>query len=665
MKSRIVQLTIVMLLLSLNVYGEEITYCIDGGLNDSQFCEDTVPQSEFTEGIAWEPVAIFDSVPKSGTSIDFGEIPVGSMAISGIMVVNNGNKKLEISKIKILGEHASDFSVSSVEPFAIPGDSDDYHLITVKCIPSDKGLHNAILQLDSNDLGNSAPSYQLFCGSEVSDVALDNSATEMATILGGNVIGSLGYGYSSVYQRFKPQSCFYGDVSEVGGGSSDINFNYIGSYEELSEYFNFKVSGEFKLDFFNVSGSSKYVSSHQETKLSRSLFFKYAVKLPNGQFNQRGLNNFGQNMLNLNDPAKFRRACGDYFVFQTERGARLILGFQFNFTREEHKKYFFANLGAGVLSIFSVKSAINKSSTEIKEKSSITLTAYQEGGSVENLIQVFGTNNNILTCAFENFNSCEKAIDNAINYAKTFSSNIRKSPSIIDYVFSSYEDTGVFIPPETVPLDIISTRQEIGHEYEKQYGDLSLAMQWIEKFEIYSDQVQTKERTYLLDIKKKLEDNLVYLRRAAITCFDYIDSTCLNEKKLIFKKYLQKYDRDWLQGIYLLGEGEYLDSKAFWFDFKFEHGSFGRNRCSSHSSQKCLPSNCEVHKDTVYPEGYEVIPVEEKRVTSKKFSVSKNCITIDARGCSGFASNGRYRGNIIIYGQCGKEKIMIPPIISP
>jgi len=627
------------------------------------------------EGIGWKPIAIFDSTPKPGSLIDFGKIPVESMAINGIMIMNNGDKRLEISKIEIVGEHAGDFSVSSTEPFTIPENSDEYKLITIKCIPLDKGLRNATLKFYSNDLDNSTPSYQLSCEGETSEVALTSPLSEVTTKaevtakLSSNIVGSLGYGYSSLHQEFKPQSCFYGDVTEVGNSSADLSFEYIGGYEELARYFNLKAGGEFNFSFFSLDGKSEYVSSYQETKLSRSLFFKYKVKLPNGQFNQNGLNYFGQNMLNLNDPDRFRKACGDYFIFQTERGAQIILSFQFNFANEVQKKNFFASAGTSFFSFTSIKSAVDKSSTEIKEKSSITLRAYQEGGSADKLIDIFGTDNNILNCSFKDFYSCEKALNNAINYAKdTFSPSVSKSlPVIMDYIFSSYENAGIPISPEIVPLTVLATRQQIGHEYEKQYTDLLLATQWSDKFDIY--RATLEEHDYLSKIKNELENNILFLRRAVETCFDRIDS-CLSEKEEIFQNFLKDYDRDWLHGIYIdKFTEEYLDSKDFWFDHKYRHGFAKRGCATLYTRDLCLPSNCRLYKDIIHPEGYEIKPLEEKGVGSKNiYFTTDRCANIKSRGCSpSSSSNGRYKGYLTVYGQCIKyeDKIVTPPVPLP
>jgi len=621
-----------------------------------------------------QPVPLYYSLPELGNTLDFGRRVVGSAVNQDILTIGNkGNADLTVNFVTINGNSGEFKLISPNFPLTIA--SGVYEAITMQCRPAEKGLREATLQLSTNDPNQSFITYPLKCEGileEEETVAFCSTPNITPTERNDDIIGSLGFGYDNQRNIFKPQSCLKGSTTEVGAGSSNLDFTSISDFNELKRHLGIEVA--FNATFFKMNAETKFALDHRETELSRSLLFKVDVRLPNEQFDHNGLSEFGQKMYKSGHQC-FINACGDQFVFQTERGGSLYIAMKFDFTNSESKKEFFAKL-SGEYKVVDMSAEIQKTSSSVKESGKVTVSAYQIGGEVTQLTNIFGTDNisPFLTCNLVEFEKCQQAMQNAINYAKgNFANSISSKPHLLGYKAVSYKDIGVPMTLQAMSPEIIAARKELAYQFEWQYSDLLLTRSWLNDF---AEQLTAEDKQYLRDIEQALDINIEMLSHAGMWCFSDL-SSCLDKKREAFEN-LRDYNKEWLYGIQVvppvMGD-EYLDEKSFTLGYFEVTGCItGCGKCSSRSGEACLDENCVVDRTRQSHSNYgdslqgndaqPGIGIAVEKISVYEGSLATNtiegqCLKSVVTICNDstfFGKDGWYKGTHSIYGKCSQIK---------
>ncbi|HAI68024.1 MAG TPA: hypothetical protein DCM38_01140, partial [Gammaproteobacteria bacterium] len=108
---------------------------------------------------------VYTSTPQPNTLLDMGNSELGtpSTTTATIIVLNGGDKALDVSESVISGTQANDFRIKSgAAPFSL-SDSNTEQALELQCIPSQVGVRTAILTLKTNDPNQSSVSYPLTC----------------------------------------------------------------------------------------------------------------------------------------------------------------------------------------------------------------------------------------------------------------------------------------------------------------------------------------------------------------------------------------------------------------------------------------------------------------------------------------------------------------------
>ena len=425
-----------------------------------------------------------------------------------------------------------------------------------------------------------------------------------------NIIASLGFGYDQGRDLHKPQSCLKGNNGQVGGETAKIDFSLINGYEQFKRDLNLSAGLDVNAKLFKLNARSEFAMNHQETKLSKSMFLKSEI-FSHQQFNQQGLSEFGERMLNDGRQC-FLSACGNSFIYQSNIGGRLLVAMKFDFNSEKSKKTFFSELGASYKAV-SIKAAIKKVKESVIKGSSITITAEQIGGDASNLGRVFGEGSPVISCSLNTIKesakgeSCiEESMKNALEYAKNeFAPNIGSKPHTLSFTTIGYTSAGIPVSLEDVPMNIISARNELAAKYQSQYGDWITAKDWLkDDFREYmscTGNAVTSQQScidYLSTIKSKIQANLSILRNAGLWCFSDL-SKCLAKKQEAYDS-LQTYDRTWL---YRIKAVEHITPPVV--EFKEKHTSVlletskTARGCRDASQNQCMSKKCKAIKATI------------------------------------------------------------------
>jgi hypothetical protein len=571
-----------------------------------------------------EDEPVYEANYKDGETINFGEVVENGSKSKTLSVMNDGNADLVVKQVTLKDEHANMFSVSS-GAFIVSTESLAKHDLEITCAPTQQGDFEATLELMTNDPNNERPSYSLSCvGKEkvvCSSIDFDPEDRN------DDVIASLGFGYDKGRDLHKPQSCLKGSNTQVGGGTAKIDFTLINGYEQFKRDLNLFAELNVNAKVFKINARTNFAMSHRDTSLSKSMFLKSEL-FTHQQFNQQELSEFGQKMLEKGEQC-FISACGDSFLYQTDIGARLIIAMKFDFTSQESKESFFAELGASYKAV-DIKAAIKNVKESIIKGSSVTISAEQIGGDASRLAKVFGEDSPIVSCSLNTIKesaegeSCiEKAMKNAIDYARDeFAPNVNSKPHVLDFKTMSYSSAGIPIVLEEVPMGIISARNELVSEYQRQYSDWMLAEGWLSGE--FKGDFEPAETRSLKNIKDDaIRYNLELIRNAGLWCFSDL-TKCLDKKQEAYSM-LKPYDQNWLYGIKAVSvsiEKSVTDKDTL--SLYRKKGKTESPKPVSDSITVCVPESCEANEGKLVGRTYQGQNLSESvsRIDSRCFKLS-------------------------------------------
>ncbi len=502
-----------------------------------------------------EKPSSFSSIPKPLSSLIFPETLVGSTSKQNISIVNEGDSNLELNNYSFTGLNSSDFKTSTAS-LTIPAKQSKQ--VTLQCKPSDKGERVASLQISTNDPNNLLVNYNLSCvGKRTTQCLPDLSSPDP------NIVGRLGEGYETDRDKVKPISClnnllvgsnqpFY----EVGTASASLDGSKIFTYNELLKEFKLQYSVDVKAELFSAKNETKFALTKKERGASYSMIFKFDVRLPNAKFpidTNNVLNNLARSVYEEGDSCKFKTTCGDKFITQIERGANLYVAITFNFTSEKDKIEF-SQVMEGSFGFEKLSGNLNRTTSSLderlKETARMTIEGLQIGGDVTALGDILGGSNAdgtlapALTCSLNALADCDKAVQDIIDYAKgTFTETVKTAPATLDYMYSRYEDIGIFpqLESETTPK-ILTARTRLAQEYVQQLQDLE-QVRFLSKE--YISMYSTPEKQVLSNLEKDLQVNVEILRVAAGVCFGDLKNCVLKQQEAF--RSLINYDKSLLE----------------------------------------------------------------------------------------------------------------------
>jgi hypothetical protein len=361
---------------------------------------------------------------------------------------------------------------------------------------------------------------------------------------------SMSIGIDGDRNAIKSFSCLQGTTKFIDGGTATFDIDAITSYSDLLRASKKTAAGKISIGFFNAGGNVSEGKSFRQTSYEQSFAMKYVVSLGTQKFFPNATKPFTP----LADQYKtnscsMRQYCGDRFVEQAEVGAQLYITMNFKFSSEEYKKGFMASANAGISTTLKgtictacgavpwsipvtadISASINKLSQTVKQNGTMEVTAFQEGGSVENLAGAIGSS--FSTCSLTDISACKALMDKAINYAATkFADSVRTTqPKILSYSSNLLSTIpGVPIMSSDLTPEIEKARDEIATEYEKRIADKERAELLLASYVL--GKIHVEQLTSLI---QGLEKDIESLRSVGKLCFSDL-SNCLPKKCEVFK----------------------------------------------------------------------------------------------------------------------------------
>lgn len=219
--------------------------------------------------------------------------------------------------------------------------------------------------------------------------------------------------------------------------------------------------------------------------------------------------------------------CGDEYVDQIKRGAKLYFSIRIDFTSKEEKQEFEGHfslshpLGAAAL-------ALAAASQQFAKDINVRVTAFQIGGDESKVSQIFGRDANaratFVDCSFGALEKCKDVITNAITYAADTDNgfpsqmgsghNMGTGPNFdMEYHTAPYPTT-MYRHDELLTRLVIDARKRLSDLFEKEFAAHVLASRLLGTPFGEQRHAQIVEQSAIIDA------NIARLRSAFADCYD-------------------------------------------------------------------------------------------------------------------------------------------------
>ena len=356
---------------------------------------------------------------------------------------------------------------------------------------------------------------------------------------------ALGQGYDPQTENFKFQCIKSENYAYSPVAQSTLGVGIEISNSALETEFGFETKSRARLGLSKVSAQSDYLKKTRTSNYSHSVHYKFDGKASQVSFDQQaksGLDLLTPQAVKLLDTkgnlpkitADFITLCGSEVVTAIDRGFKLYVSVSVSFSDSSS----FAKFG-GSASLSggwgSIEATIKNLSHETRRNGSISVIAYQLGGSPDELSKIFksrsGTSN-IISCSMSNIDACKSVFSDVFDYAsgefiqQTVSKDYSPKTSISGVANLVYytEDWQVFgiQTTKTVSNSELDRQRK---NYFKLYEDELKKSTAVKSSAQSGVAILSKEERVLYEKAQEIiEDNIEEILSKEQNCFD-IDST--------------------------------------------------------------------------------------------------------------------------------------------
>lgn len=203
----------------------------------------------------------------------------------------------------------------------------------------------------------------------------------------GNTSSLPGGGFDYKKMSFTGYDCLAGRETEpTGKPESNLDFSMSLDSESVKRELGVSADFKTKAGAGELSGAAKFSKAASESSTSITMNYVGSIHFANRNFEQTGLNTYAQSLKNL--PVLLENACGQGFVKQIVRGAKIFFSIRFEFGSRDDKEAFAAELHYNS-PMSSFNASVSSNAEKISKHARVTISAYQVGGQVEKLAFIF------------------------------------------------------------------------------------------------------------------------------------------------------------------------------------------------------------------------------------------------------------------------------------
>ena len=383
-------------------------------------------------------------------------------------------------------------------------------------------LTGAVVASGSTGCGSSS---EVPLGQRADELVIEAPAQPEAAILGS--------GFDKTSGAFT-KACVTGTGSRVGPSSASLTLSRVTTLSSLESSMGF--AGDLKARYAVAGGTlaGSFAQSAKEDAYSDVFAFQANYNLGFDRFPDSGvvLTDIGKR---ARDAGTWSSVCGDEYVDQIQKGARLYFLYRIDFASRIDKEKFNAAArfdgSFGLLDIDASVQAANASNKYLR-RATIHVEAFQLGGDPGKLTTLLAAPRRVLLgktasaaadCSLDRMDACQQMLRNALSYASgSFASQLAASQGTdVNYITKPYSALALPNPPREVSATLKDARAVVSQRFDallmartrvrRLIGSLS-------RFHVGSDQEAELKRW-----ESKLTTDLSFVLTEAIpACYDNI-----------------------------------------------------------------------------------------------------------------------------------------------
>ena len=172
--------------------------------------------------------------------------------------------------------------------------------------------------------------------------------TELSELQGENIDPhkrELGSGFDTFLHKRVERCVDISEINYVGSDTSEYKFLSDATSNDLIDEIDMGLHGGVDLfGLVDLKASGNVITTLATTDQSGAYVYKFEIEGKNATIPKIRLNSVGMDAYWRNDPANFRKVCGDQFVHQIKLAAKLFVGVRFVFNSRESKEKLMAQL---------------------------------------------------------------------------------------------------------------------------------------------------------------------------------------------------------------------------------------------------------------------------------------------------------------------------------
>lgn len=358
----------------------------------------------------------------------------------------------------------------------------------------------------------------------------------------------LGMGYDSEKESLQGV-CLKGSMIVRGKQESNVSFTQSLDESSMQKELGIDAGTRFRYGEATVKASAKFMKASRNNGFSISAVYSgdYKFKnqilvfedsdseMPIDELEESRLTDVGK--VARRDDDRWRETCGDEYVAQIVRGAKLFYSIRIEFLTQEEKDLFEAAFSYDS-ALASVHAHLKNVSSNFSKRTKIVVGALQIGGDARKITELFYDQTDVgnesslgfVQCSFGDLEKCDDVLANAIRYAthdfkeqlesRPDSPAYEGGPADLRYITKPYSDAGIY--PQFASI-LTSNVRRLRRDLEDHFNVITTQLGAVNSL-IKSDTVVLSSRQLdnLKDEKKKLDKNVTNLVDAATICYDSV-----------------------------------------------------------------------------------------------------------------------------------------------
>lgn len=289
--------------------------------------------------------------------------------------------------------------------------------------------------------------------------------------------GVLGSAYDSHKEAFVGSQCVTGASVPSGASDASVSLDQSMTESQASDALGFSAGARARYGVVEASAAANFMSKSVSSDFSVSAIYSATYVFQKEKLPVPVKNETGKSLDNFE---RWNTTCGDYYVSEVRKGARLFFSIKIDFSSKEEKNEFQASFNIDGPAA-GVSGTLQQASARFSRKTKITVAVYQSGGDVEKVTGIFSNAADgraaYIQCSLGKFEGCATVLGNALTYATDTASGFPaqlgdpKKRSVLYYEITDYPSAGIYMQPAPFVEQVIQLkREELAKEFEKQFN---------------------------------------------------------------------------------------------------------------------------------------------------------------------------------------------------